>query len=73
MAVASFVSNVLCLCKFAFTFENILRRLVVDKVLDICISEDNQACIKKAENPVLAHHTKHVNLKYHFFFCQKNS
>ena len=28
--------------------------------------EDNQACIRIAENPCLAERTKHIDIKYHF-------
>ena len=30
------------------------------------IGEDNQACIKMCENPVLSKRTKHIDTKYHF-------
>lgn len=64
VALASCVREVLWLCKFAFTLGKDLEKSVVDKILDIYISEDNQACISETENPVLSDLSKHIYLIY---------
>lgn len=44
----------------------VLDRATVERLFDVCIGEDNQACISETLNPVLSDLSKHIDLKYQF-------
>ena len=39
-----------------------------EKISPVVMFEDNQACIRIAQNPVNHLRTKHLNVKYHFIY-----
>ncbi len=53
-------------CPEALFLRSLLEDLGYKQKASTTIQEDNQSCIKIAENPVLARRTKHIETKHHF-------
>lgn len=44
----------------------VLDKTTVDKLIDICVGEDNRACISDAENLILSDLSKDIDLNITF-------
>ena len=45
---------------------NVLRGVGIEVRTPVCVREDNQACLRIVDNPVLHTRAKHIDLRYHF-------
>lgn len=64
VALSFCVRDVLWLRKFKREFARILNLATVDRIFDVPIGEDNQACLADVRNEGLWDLLKHVDLKY---------
>ncbi len=53
-------------CQVELILRSLLEDLGYKQNASTSIQEDNQSCIKIAENPVLARRNKHIERKHHF-------
>ena len=64
VALSYCIREVLWLMKFKLPLQRIVGLDSVKELFDICIREDNQACILDAKNHVLSDLSKPIDLKY---------